>query len=96
MGSWASYKLCICALSISALASPSPPTSPKIQVPPVQPGGARSLDPHIGSLSIESCYITDFLGNPGQKNELSWNLLTNFDGEFGGLNPYLRLGGHTQ
>jgi hypothetical protein len=67
-----------------------------IRVPPLSPSGARPVDPHIGSLSIESCYITDYFGEPGQRNELSWNLLTNFAGEFGDLNPYLRLGGYTE
>jgi hypothetical protein len=90
---WSRCKFLICVLPIIASTSPS---IVNIQVPPVSPGGARTLDPHIGSLSIEPCYITDYFGETGQKNELSWNLLTNFVGEFGGLNPYLRLGGHTE
>lgn len=74
-------------------AAPSPST---IQIPQVQLKDARTLDTHIGSISIESCYITDYFGKAGEKNGLSWNLITNFRGEFGGLDPILRLGGHTQ
>jgi hypothetical protein len=67
----------------------------RVEAPKTSSAG-RVLDPHLGSLSIESCYAVDYFGEAGQPNELSWNLLSNFEGDFGGLNPYVRLGGHTQ
>ena len=67
----------------------------KVHVPSSSTSG-RPLDPHLGSLSIESCYVADYFGEAGRRNELSWNLLDNFKGDFGGLNPYIRIGGHTQ
>lgn len=49
----------------------------------------------IASLSIEFCYITDYLGDIDHPNSLSFALLQNIEG-ISGAPPVIRIGGHTQ
>lgn len=64
--------------------------------PTYQPNtSARPIAKDIAALSIEFCYITDYLGDVGQPNSLSWALLQNIE-DIAGAPPVIRIGGHTQ
>jgi hypothetical protein len=49
----------------------------------------------IGALSIEFCYILDYLGDVGSPNTFSRQLLQNVEDRLG-TPPVIRIGGHTQ
>lgn len=53
------------------------------------------LSRSIAGLSIEFCYITDYLGDVKQPNLLSRQLLQNVE-DILGAPPIIRIGGHTQ
>ncbi len=53
------------------------------------------LPKNIVSLSIESCYIVDYLGDLNAPNKLSLQLLQNIQ-DLVGSPPLIRIGGHTQ
>lgn len=56
---------------------------------------ARPIAKDIAALSIEFCYITDYLGDIGRPNSLSRALLQNIE-DIAGAPPVIRIGGHTQ
>lgn len=71
-------------------------TSPyKIPYPSNTPNAAVSLPKTIASLSIETCYILDYLGDVDKANALSRRLLQNIQ-DLSGQPPIIRIGGHTQ
>ncbi|PMD16272.1 glycoside hydrolase family 79 protein [Hyaloscypha hepaticicola] len=55
---------------------------------------AVPISKQIASLSIEFCYIVDYLGDNGS-NKLSKQLLQNIQ-DISGVPPLIRIGGHTQ
>ncbi|EAU39618.1 predicted protein [Aspergillus terreus NIH2624] len=56
---------------------------------------AKPIRKDIAALSIEFCYITDYLGDVDQPNTLSRVLLQNIE-DIAGAPPVIRIGGHTQ
>ncbi|KAJ5910754.1 uncharacterized protein N7473_000057 [Penicillium subrubescens] len=56
---------------------------------------ARPIAKDIAALSIEFCYITDYLGDIDYPNSLSRVLLQNIE-DIAGAPPVIRIGGHTQ
>jgi hypothetical protein len=56
---------------------------------------ARPIAKDIAALSIEFCYITDYLGDIDLPNSLSRVLLQNIE-DIAGAPPVIRIGGHTQ
>lgn len=56
---------------------------------------AVPLSRTLSSLSIEFCYITDYLGDVNTPNKLSLQLLQNIQ-DLTGTPPIIRIGGHTQ
>jgi hypothetical protein len=58
-------------------------------------GSAIPISRGIGALSIEFCYILDYLGDIGSPNTLSRQLLQNIEDRLGAP-PVIRIGGHTQ
>jgi hypothetical protein len=59
------------------------------------PSSAMPISKSIASLSIEFCYVTDYLGNVNAPNKLSLRLLQNIQ-DLVGQPPIIRIGGHTQ
>ncbi|KAF2230946.1 glycoside hydrolase family 79 protein, partial [Viridothelium virens] len=55
---------------------------------------ASPLPRDLVALSIEFCYIIDYLGEVGSPNDLSYNLLNNIE-EILGAPPVIRIGGDT-
>ena len=55
----------------------------------------RPIAKDIAALSIEFCYVTDYLGDIGRPNPLSLDLLQNIE-NIAGAPPVIRIGGHTQ
>lgn len=64
-------------------------------IPPPHDVAAAPLPRTIASLSIESCYIIDYLGDVNAPNKLSLQLLQNIQ-DLSGEPPIIRVGGHTQ
>ena len=62
--------------------------------PGVDTSKAAPLPRDIIALSIEFCYIIDYLGDVDSPNELSYNLLNNLQ-EILGAPPVIRIGGDT-
>ena len=60
-----------------------------------QASSAVSISKQIASLSIEFCYIIDYLGDIKGSNKLSKRLLQNIQ-DISGAPPIIRIGGHTQ
>lgn len=60
-----------------------------------QASPAVPISKQIASLSIEFCYIIDYLGDVEGSNKLSKRLLQNVQ-DISGLPPLIRIGGHTQ
>jgi hypothetical protein len=58
-------------------------------------GSGIPISRGIGALSIEFCYILDYLGDIGSPNILSRQLLQNIEDRLGAP-PVIRIGGHTQ
>jgi len=58
-------------------------------------GPTNSIFREIGALSIEFCYILDYLGDLGSPNTFSRQLLQNIEDRLGAP-PVIRIGGHTQ
>ena len=58
-------------------------------------GSSIPISRSIGALSIEFCYILDYLGDVGSPNTLSRQLLQNIEDRLGAP-PVIRIGGHTQ
>jgi hypothetical protein len=58
-------------------------------------GSAVPISKTIVSLSIEFCYIVDYLGDIKGSNKLSRRLLQNIQ-DISGEPPIIRIGGHTQ
>jgi hypothetical protein len=56
---------------------------------------AAPISKTIASLSIEFCYIADYLGDVDAPNHLSLRLLQNIQ-DLTGQPPIIRIGGHTQ
>jgi hypothetical protein len=56
---------------------------------------AVPISKQIASLSIEFCYIVDYLGDISGSNVLSKQLLQNIQ-DISGVPPLIRIGGHTQ
>lgn len=56
---------------------------------------AKPISKDIAGLSIEFCYITDYLGDVNKPNKLSLNLLQNVQ-DIVGSPPIIRIGGHTE
>jgi hypothetical protein len=56
---------------------------------------ARPIAKDIAALSIEFCYIADYLGDIGHPNSLSLALLQNIE-DIADAPPVIRIGGHTQ
>lgn len=56
---------------------------------------AKPIAKDIAALSIEFCYITDYLGDIDHPNSLSRVLLQNIE-DIAGAPPVIRIGGHTQ
>ena len=72
----------------------SAPTS-DIELLSAQASLAVPIPKSIASLSIEFCYITDYLGDVNSPNKLSLRLLQNIQ-DLTGEPPRIRIGGHTQ
>ena len=62
--------------------------------PNVDTSKAATLSRDIVALSIEFCYIIDYLGDVGSPNNLSYNLLNNIQ-DILGAPPVIRVGGDT-
>ncbi|KAF4618145.1 hypothetical protein G7Y89_g14964 [Cudoniella acicularis] len=58
-------------------------------------GSAIPISRGIGALSIEFCYILDYLGDVDSPNTFSRQLLQNIEDRLGAP-PIIRIGGHTQ
>lgn len=56
---------------------------------------AKPISKSIAALSIEFCYVVDYLGDVHKPNKLSLNLLQNVQ-DIIGSPPIIRIGGHTQ
>ncbi len=56
---------------------------------------AVPISKQIASLSIEFCYIVDYLGDANRANKLSKQLLQNIQ-DISGVPPLIRIGGHSQ
>lgn len=56
---------------------------------------AAPLPKTLGALSIEFCYILDYLGDVDSTNTLTYKLLHNIQA-LTGVPPLIRIGGHTQ
>ncbi|KAI9708321.1 MAG: hypothetical protein M1820_004025 [Bogoriella megaspora] len=63
--------------------------------PGVNTSKVSPLPRDILALSIEFCYIVDYLGDVGKPNNLSFNLLSAIQSIIGAP-PVIRIGGHTQ
>jgi hypothetical protein len=79
------------ASTILALNEPTAITTIDLQ----SSGPSVKISPSIGAISIEFCYITDYLGFPQQPNLLSLQLLQNIQDRTG-ISPVIRIGGDTQ
>jgi hypothetical protein len=79
-----------------SLARSSPVTSQPFQIEERDAASsAVPISKTIASLSIEFCYITDYLGDVNAPNKLSLRLLQNIQ-DLTGEPPKIRIGGHTQ
>jgi hypothetical protein len=56
---------------------------------------AQPISKDVAGLSIEFCYIADYLGDVNKPNKLSLQLLQNVQ-DISGSPPIVRIGGHTQ
>ncbi|KAE9366274.1 glycoside hydrolase family 79 protein [Stipitochalara longipes BDJ] len=83
---------------IYSLCQTSTATTPTSTIAPTQiqsNGSAIPISRRIGALSIEFCYILDYLGDAGSPNTFSRQLLQNIEDRLG-TPPIIRIGGHTQ
>jgi hypothetical protein len=83
--------LCHTSAAPAALDGPTIITNTQLQAS----GSAIPISHGIGALSIEFCYIVDYLGDVSQPNLLSKQLLQNIQDRVGAP-PTIRIGGHTQ
>jgi hypothetical protein len=63
--------------------------------PALGASSAANLSSSLAALSIEFCYIIDYLGDVNNPNQLSLKLLQNIQ-SISGAPPRIRIGGHTQ
>lgn len=80
---------------VASLALAAPAAVSRVTVSPGQSSGASQLPKSMGALSIESCYIIDYLGDIQSPNKMSLRLLQNIQ-DLTGEPPRIRIGGHTQ
>jgi hypothetical protein len=93
---WPILTFCSFALTLRAEHTAAAPTTLAIEFNAA--AGATDAVPiskSLASLSIEFCYILDYLGDVDAPNELTLRLLENVQNILGTA-PIIRIGGHTQ